>query len=76
MPWLQGALLAAASQDADAFRAFIANRSCLSLNQEIFEDTDFMGRVFDLARRAERPPLAGPDRDQLLALLDASPAIA
>jgi 2-polyprenyl-6-methoxyphenol hydroxylase-like FAD-dependent oxidoreductase len=72
--WMQGALLAAASQDPDAFRAFIANRSCLSLTQEIFEDTGFMGRVLDLARGAERPPLAGPDRDQLLALLDASPA--
>jgi 2-polyprenyl-6-methoxyphenol hydroxylase-like FAD-dependent oxidoreductase len=76
MPWMQGALLAAASQDADAFRAFLANRCCLSLNREIFEDTGFMERVFDLARGAERPPLAGPDRDQLLALLDASPATA
>jgi 2-polyprenyl-6-methoxyphenol hydroxylase-like FAD-dependent oxidoreductase len=75
-PWMQGALLAAASQDADSFRAFLANRCCLSLNREIFEQTDFMGRVFDLARGAERPRLAGPDRDQLLALLDASPATA
>jgi hypothetical protein len=73
---MRGALLAAASQDADAFRAFLANRCCLSLNREIFEDTGFMERVFALARGAERPPLAGPDRDQLLALLDASPATA
>jgi 2-polyprenyl-6-methoxyphenol hydroxylase-like FAD-dependent oxidoreductase len=76
MPWLQGALLAAASQDADAFRAFLANRCCLSLNREIFDDTAFMERVFELAQGTERPPLAGPDRDQLLALLDASPATA
>jgi 2-polyprenyl-6-methoxyphenol hydroxylase-like FAD-dependent oxidoreductase len=76
MPWLQGALLAAASQDADAFRAFLANRCCLSLNREIFADESFMERVFDLARGTERPPLAGPDRDQLLALLDAAPATA
>ena len=76
MPWLQGALLAAVPQDPDAFRAFIANRSCLSLNREIFEDTALMERVFAMARGTERPPLAGPDRDQLLALLDASPATA
>jgi 2-polyprenyl-6-methoxyphenol hydroxylase-like FAD-dependent oxidoreductase len=76
MPWLQRALLAAVPQDPDAFRAFIANRSCLSLNREIFEDASFTERVFALARGTERPPLAGPDRDQLLALLDASPATA
>ena len=76
MPWLQGALLAAAPQDPNAFRAFLANRCCLSLNRDIFEDTGFMERVFELARGSERPPLAGPDRDQLLALIDASPATA
>ena len=76
MPWLQGALLAAVPQDPDAFRAFLANRCCLSLNREIFEDTSFMERIFELARGSERPPLAGPDRDQLLALLDAAPASA
>ncbi|HTP19716.1 MAG TPA: NAD(P)/FAD-dependent oxidoreductase [Solirubrobacteraceae bacterium] len=76
MPWLQGALLAAVPQDPDAFRAFLANRCCLSLNREIFEDTGLMERVFDLARGSERPPLAGPDRDQLLALIDSAPATA
>ena len=40
------------------------------------EDTSFMERIFELARGSERPPLAGPDRDQLLALLDAAPASA
>jgi 2-polyprenyl-6-methoxyphenol hydroxylase-like FAD-dependent oxidoreductase len=76
MPWLQGALLAAVPQDPDAFRAFLANRCCLSLNREIFEDTGLMGRVFELAQGRERPPLPGPNRDQLLALLDATPATA
>jgi hypothetical protein len=76
MSWHQGALLAAVPQDPDAFRAFIANRSCLSLNREIFEDTSLMERVFELARGAERPPLAGPDRDQLLALIDGAAATA
>jgi hypothetical protein len=76
MSWLQGALLAAVPQDPDAFRAFLANRCCLSLNREIFEDTSLMQRVFELAQRAERPPLPGPNRDQLLALLDATPATA
>ena len=77
MPWMQGALLAALPQDADAFRAYLANRCCLSLNREIFEDATFMGRIFELAQRAgPPPPLPGPDRDQLLALLDATPATA
>jgi hypothetical protein len=76
MPWLQGALLAAAGQDPEAFRAFLANRCCLSLNREIFEDAGFKERVIELARGTERPPLAGPNRDQLLALLDAVPATA
>jgi len=77
MPWLQRALLAAVPQDPDAFRAFIANRSCLSLNREIFQDASFMERVFELAQRAgPPPPLPGPNRDQLLALLDATPATA
>jgi hypothetical protein len=76
MPWLLGAMVAAAPQDPDAFRAFLANRCCLSLNRETFEDTGFMERVFGLAQRAKAPPLPGPDRDQLLALLDAAPATA
>ena len=77
MPWMQRALLAALSQDADAFRASLKNRSCLSLNREIFKDATFMERIFELAQRAgPRPPLPGPDRDQLLALLDATPATA
>ena len=75
MPWLVRALLAAVPQDPDAFRAFLANRCCLSLNREIFEDTGFRERVFELAQGAGGPrPLPGPDRDQLLALLDAAPA--
>ena len=75
MPWLVRALLAAVPQDPDAFRAFLANRCCLSLNRDIFEDTGFRERVVELAQRAGGPPpLPGPDRDQLLALLDAAPA--
>ncbi|HTT30646.1 MAG TPA: hypothetical protein VMG37_19680, partial [Solirubrobacteraceae bacterium] len=76
MPWLQRALLGAVPQDPDAFRAFLANRCCLLLNRDIFEDASLMGHVFELAQRAERPPLPGPNRDQLLALLDATPATA
>jgi len=72
--WLVGALLAATGQDPDAFRAFLSNRCCLSLNQEIFADTGFVERILEIARDSEPPPLPGPDRDQLLALLEAVPA--
>ncbi len=72
--WLHSALLAATPFDADAFRAFIANRNCLVLKREIFADVGFVERIVEITGRSEPPPLAGPDRDQLLELLAASPA--
>jgi 2-polyprenyl-6-methoxyphenol hydroxylase-like FAD-dependent oxidoreductase len=74
--WRLEALEAAMPQDADAFRALVAIKGCLSLNREIFEDASFVEHIIELAQRAEPRRLPGPDRDQLLALLDAAPATA
>jgi 2-polyprenyl-6-methoxyphenol hydroxylase-like FAD-dependent oxidoreductase len=69
---LRHALLAAAAYDPDAFRAFLASRSCLIPLRETFENREFVEHILDLARNSERPPLAGPDRAQLLRLLEGS----
>jgi flavin-dependent dehydrogenase len=68
------ALRAAAPRDADAFRAFLASRCCLMRLRETFADQGFVERILELVRDSEPPPLPGPDRGQLLALLDRTPA--
>ena len=56
----------AAMRDPDVFRAMMAHRSCLGAPS----DLDAVGeRALELAADAGPPRLAGPDRDQLLALL-------
>ncbi len=35
-----------------------------------------MQRILELAGTSERPPLPGPDREQLMGLLDRAPAAA
>jgi len=56
----------AAMRDPDVFRAMMAHRSCLGAPT----DLDAVGeRALELAADAGPPRLAGPDRDQLLALL-------
>lgn len=74
MAWRLAALAAAMAHDPDAFRAFVANKACLTLNREIFADTRFVERILEVARDSDPPPFPGPDRDQLIALLDAAPA--
>lgn len=74
--WRQAALAAAMAHDPDAFRALVSNKACLRLYQEIFEDTRLVERIQEIARNGEPPPLPGPDRDQLLALLDGAAATA
>jgi hypothetical protein len=66
---LYSALLAAAPHDADAFRAFLAARSCLTPLHDAFGDPRFVERILQVARESERPPVPGPDRRQLLQLL-------
>ena len=69
---LLGALRAALPHDPDAFRAFLASRCCLTRLEETFANQGFVERILEFAHDGARPPLAGPDRSQLLALLDRS----
>ena len=63
-------LRAAVAHDPDAFRAFVASRSCVTRLEEAFANQGFVERILEIARSSERPPLPGPDRDQLLVLLE------
>lgn len=72
----QRALLAAVARDPDVFRTYLASRSCLTPLRDAFADPSFLERIGDLARDAEPGRLPGPDRAQLLSLLDRAPAAA
>jgi 2-polyprenyl-6-methoxyphenol hydroxylase-like FAD-dependent oxidoreductase len=67
---LRGALLAAVPRDPDAFRAFLASRCCLTPLRETFADQQLVKRIRELASHSKPPPQAGPDRAQVLQLLD------
>ena len=60
----------AAIADADLFRAFLSIRSCLTLPEEVLARPGLAERVRELSREAGPPPRLGPDRAQLLALLN------
>lgn len=63
-------LLAAVPRDADAFRAYLAVRSCLKRQQEVRADSSLVDRLLEVADDRDRPPPPrGPDRNQLLRLL-------
>lgn len=68
------ALRATLARDPDAFRAFAASRACVTRLGEAFADQGFVERILELVRGAEPPPLPGPDRAQLLALIGGVPA--
>ncbi len=70
------ALLAAVARDPDVFRTYLASRACLTPMSEAFADPGFVERITELARDSGPPPLLGPDRAQLLSLLDRVPAAA
>jgi 2-polyprenyl-6-methoxyphenol hydroxylase-like FAD-dependent oxidoreductase len=67
---------AAVAGDADAFRGFLATRGCLALQQQVCADERLLARIFAQPPAAEPPPLPGPDREGLLALLANAPAAA
>ena len=71
---MRGAMFASFAHDPDVFRAFIGTRACLWRIGEVCADERLMDRMLELARDAEPLQLPGPDRDQLLSLLAASPA--
>ncbi len=66
---VRAALRAALPYDADAFRAQVAWRSCLTRLEDAFANQQFVERILEIARDCERPPLAGPNQSQLLELL-------
>jgi 2-polyprenyl-6-methoxyphenol hydroxylase-like FAD-dependent oxidoreductase len=70
------ALRLALRSDPDAFRAFAASRFCLTRLSESFANRDFVERILRVARDSEPPPLPGPDRAQLLTLLQGTLAAA
>lgn len=69
---LRRALLGAVPRDPDAFRAFLASQACLTPLRETFADPHFVEHVLKLGSDSGPPPPAGPDRAQLLELLDHS----
>lgn len=60
----------AAIADADLFRAFLSIRSCLTLPEEVLARPGLAERVLELSRDTGPAPRLGPDRAQLLALLN------
>jgi 2-polyprenyl-6-methoxyphenol hydroxylase-like FAD-dependent oxidoreductase len=66
---LRQALLAAVPRDPDAFRAFLASRSCLTPLRETFANPGFVEHILRIAGESDGPPPAGPNRTQLLGLL-------
>jgi 2-polyprenyl-6-methoxyphenol hydroxylase-like FAD-dependent oxidoreductase len=71
---MRGAMFASFAYDPDVYRAFIGTRACLWRIGEACADERLLSRMIELARDAEPLRLPGPDRDQLLSLLAASPA--
>src|SRR4029079_130772 len=60
----------AAIVDADLFRALLSIRSCLALPEEVLARPGLAERVLELSGDAGPAPRLGPDRAQLLALLN------
>lgn len=73
---LMPALLGAAGLDPDVFRVYVASRCCLARLGETCADKGLVDRVLSLARDVEPPPLAGPDRAGVLALIEGTPVVA
>jgi 2-polyprenyl-6-methoxyphenol hydroxylase-like FAD-dependent oxidoreductase len=63
-------MVAAASCDADVFRAFMETVLCLAQPRDVLGRPGIMDKI-EQAPRAARPPAPGPDRQQLLQLLSA-----
>jgi hypothetical protein len=72
----QRALFAAVARDPDVFRVYLASRCCLKRLRESLADQDFVERIAEIARDSDPPRRTGPDRTQLLSLLEAPLAAA
>jgi 2-polyprenyl-6-methoxyphenol hydroxylase-like FAD-dependent oxidoreductase len=67
---LRAALLTAMPHDPDLFRAFLESRCCITPLSETLAHPRLVERILELARDRERPPIPGPNREQLLQLLN------
>jgi 2-polyprenyl-6-methoxyphenol hydroxylase-like FAD-dependent oxidoreductase len=65
---IMGRLTAAASRDADAFRALMETVLCLAQPAEVIERPGMRARIEQSGSHSQ-PPAPGPDREQLLQLL-------
>ena len=63
------ALARAKSVDEDAARWFTELLSCLTTPEELFGRPGVLARVIDIDAHADQPPMPGPDRTELLALV-------
>jgi hypothetical protein len=70
----RGAMFTTFAYDPDVFRAFIGTRNCLWRIEEACADERLFSRMIELGRDAQPLQLPGPDREQLLSVLAASPA--
>jgi 2-polyprenyl-6-methoxyphenol hydroxylase-like FAD-dependent oxidoreductase len=68
------ALASAATRDPGALRVALDARACLTPLRDALAKPDLVARVLEIAQKCEPPPLAGPDRGQLLELLGTSTA--
>ena len=73
---LRQALFAAFPHDPDVFRAFLASRACLTPLRDTLAEPGMAEHVLRLAGERDNPPRLGPDRSQVLRLLDALPMAA
>jgi 2-polyprenyl-6-methoxyphenol hydroxylase-like FAD-dependent oxidoreductase len=63
------ALMAAVPHDPDAFRAFLASRSCITSLRDSLADPALVARAREVAAAHEPRPVPGPSRAQLLELV-------
>jgi 2-polyprenyl-6-methoxyphenol hydroxylase-like FAD-dependent oxidoreductase len=69
-PPIIAAFMRAVGRDAEAFRALMEIRQVLALPSEVFGRPGFADHVLEVGRDGEGPSPPGPDRRELLALLD------
>jgi 2-polyprenyl-6-methoxyphenol hydroxylase-like FAD-dependent oxidoreductase len=67
---LFAALLTAMPHDPDLFRVFLDARCCITPLYEAFARAEVVKRILEVARDREPLPIPGPDREQLLQLLN------
>jgi hypothetical protein len=57
-------------RDPDVFRAGMEIMACLTLPQDVFARPGLAQRVLELSQNGDGAPQYGPERDELLKLLD------